>query len=216
MEKDFLERCLAEGMSLAAIGDQEGLDATTVGYWLAKHGLTAAGHARHRARGAIPRTQLETLVNEGLTTREIAERVDRSQGTIRHWLREYGLKTTRAARRGLTSSAAAEKYELRECGTHGEVLFVREGRGYYRCTRCRMDRVAARRRRLKETLVPEAGGVCVLCGYDRYIGALEFHHVDPRTKSFGLGSRGLTRSIARLRVEAMKCVLLVRQLPLRG
>jgi hypothetical protein len=39
-------------------------------------------------------------------------------------------------------------------------------------------------------------------------GALHFHHVDPSEKRFGLGGRGLTRSIDALREEAKKCVLL--------
>ncbi len=54
----------------------------------------------------------------------------------------------------------------------------------------------------------EAGGGCAACGYDRHLGALEFHHVDPATKRFGLGNEGVTRSIAAMRSEAAKCVLL--------
>jgi 5-methylcytosine-specific restriction endonuclease McrA len=61
---------------------------------------------------------------------------------------------------------------------------------------------------VKRILVDEAGGRCVLCGYDRYLGALEFHHVNPSEKSFQLGMGGLTRSIASMRAEAAKCVLL--------
>jgi hypothetical protein len=38
--------------------------------------------------------------------------------------------------------------------------------------------------------------------------ALEFHHLDPAEKQFGLAQRGMGRSIARLRAEARKCVLL--------
>jgi hypothetical protein len=54
----------------------------------------------------------------------------------------------------------------------------------------------------------EAGGKCQLCGYDRSPAALQFHHVDPSTKSFGIGVTGVTRSLARARSEAAKCVLL--------
>jgi hypothetical protein len=57
-------------------------------------------------------------------------------------------------------------------------------------------------------LVAEAGGKCSLCGYARHPAALQFHHLDPGAKSFGLGVRGLTRSIEKLRAEAAKCVLL--------
>ena len=68
--------------------------------------------------------------------------------------------------------------------------------------------MVAWRRRTKERLVQEAGGACAICGYDRYVGALEFHHLDPRQKAFGLSMHGITRSLADLRAEAAKCVLL--------
>jgi 5-methylcytosine-specific restriction endonuclease McrA len=95
-----------------------------------------------------------------------------------------------------------------ECQCHGTAEFVLEGRGYYRCTRCRVEAVTRRRRKLKATLVEEAGGSCRLCGYSRYVGALEFHHLDPSQKAFGLSLGGMTRSLARARAEARKCVLL--------
>jgi len=56
--------------------------------------------------------------------------------------------------------------------------------------------------------VAEAGGRCSLCGYDRYIGALQFHHRDGEVKEFGLADRGLTRSLDAVKAEAAKCVLL--------
>ena len=69
-------------------------------------------------------------------------------------------------------------------------------------------RVVARRRRVKAILIAEAGGRCVVCGYDRYVGALQFHHIDPATKRFEIGGRGLTRNIDLLREEANRCALL--------
>jgi hypothetical protein len=57
-------------------------------------------------------------------------------------------------------------------------------------------------------LVTEAGGACVICGYRRHPAALQFHHLEPEEKSFGLGRSGVTRSIAAAREEATKCVLL--------
>jgi hypothetical protein len=61
---------------------------------------------------------------------------------------------------------------------------------------------------VKEILVTEAGGRCRICGYDRFVGALQFHHVDPAAKEFGLSLGGVTRSLDRARAEAQKCVLL--------
>jgi hypothetical protein len=68
--------------------------------------------------------------------------------------------------------------------------------------------VSRRRRRLKEILVREAGGRCGICGYDRWVGALQFHHRDGEEKEFGLADRGLTRSLEVVRREAAKCILL--------
>lgn len=62
--------------------------------------------------------------------------------------------------------------------------------------------------KVKVLLVKEAGGRCTICGYDRYVGALAFHHVDPSTKTFEVSGRGVTRAIAHSRAEAAKCLLL--------
>lgn len=86
-------------------------------------------------------------------------------------------------------------------------MHILEERGYYRCRQCRVEAVARRRRKVKLILAKEAGGRCRLCGYNRCLAALEFHHVNPKTKSFGLSRRG-ARSISWLRSEASKCVLL--------
>ena len=100
------------------------------------------------------------------------------------------------------------KFTTRVCGTHGRTEFVLEGRGYYRCKNCRQQRVIEWRRRAKLMLIAEAGGACLICGYDRCVGALHFHHLDPDTKAFGISRRGFTRSIEKMREEAAKCVLL--------
>ena len=94
------------------------------------------------------------------------------------------------------------------CGIHGETEFVYRSDGGLRCKRCRCDAVVKRRRRVKQILVEEAGGRCVICGYDRYVGGLAFHHLDRATKVTGLAQKGTAVSIKRLREEAQKCVLL--------
>jgi hypothetical protein len=94
------------------------------------------------------------------------------------------------------------------CPHHGETQHVREPRGYLRCGRCRQEAVVRRRRKVKERLVHEAGGRCRLCGYSRCLAALEFHHLDPSAKQFGVAQNGMARSIERLRAEVRKCILL--------
>lgn len=64
------------------------------------------------------------------------------------------------------------------------------------------------RRRVKLTLIDEAGGQCQLCGYNKCAAALQFHHIDPAAKSFALSDDGVARSLDRARSEAAKCLLL--------
>jgi hypothetical protein len=89
------------------------------------------------------------------------------------------------------------------------VEFVQRGdTGSWRCIPCRSEAVTDRRRRVKAILVAEAGGACVVCGYDRCLAALQFHHLRPEEKRFSLGDKGLARSLEKARAEARKCVLL--------
>lgn len=62
------------------------------------------------------------------------------------------------------------------------------------------------RRRTKRRAVEYKGGKCQLCGYDKCMRALVFHH--PSAKSFGLACGGITRAWEKLRKELDKCVLL--------
>ena len=49
--------------------------------------------------------------------------------------------------------------------------------------------VTAARQKRKQELVYIMGGKCVLCGYDKCIAALEFHHIDKSKKERQLSSR---------------------------
>lgn len=96
---------------------------------------------------------------------------------------------------------------MHHCLKHPDSTSYQDSPGHWKCKTCSVESVTRFRQKQKETLVKEAGGKCICCGYDRYVGALEFHHVDPTTKSFGIGSAGFTRSTAKVRVEAKKCIL---------
>jgi transposase-like protein len=206
VEAEWLASQLEDGRSIESIARETGRSPSTVAYWVNKHGLASRHAARHAARGGVPRERLEALVQDGRSIREIAAALDLSATAVRHWLAKYGLKTQPSRYvRGPDKPRAV----LRECARHGWTTFVRAGGdGHLRCGRCNAEAVVARRRRVKRILVAEFGGACQLCGFGTYDGALQFHHVDPTTKAFQLGGRGLTRSLAALRREARKCVLL--------
>lgn len=207
MKRKFLEECLTRGMSLEAIGREVGKHPSTVGYWLKKYGLVACGAEKYTGRGAIDRVELEGLAGRGATLSEMAKRLDRNVSTVRYWLKRYEIE--RSGLRGRRPRCGnGARFATFDCKRHGTTEFVLEGRGYYRCKRCRSEAVARRRRAIKRQLVEEAGGACVLCGYARWPGALQFHHVEAAEKEFHLAQGGYSRSIARSRAEMEKCVLL--------
>lgn len=210
MDKDVLQSFLDDGLSLEEIGRRIGKHPSTAGYWIKKHGLTAAHQAKHAARGGIPRDVLERLIAAGGTQRSIAAQLGVSVGTLKHWLKRYRLETrATAVRRAMREGRSNRRRTLlRLCSKHGSTTFVLVRSGHYRCRRCRHDAVMRWRRAARAALIREAGGRCMACGYDAYFGALQFHHLDPTQKAFGLSSRGFTRSLDRMRQEARKCVLL--------
>jgi hypothetical protein len=97
----------------------------------------------------------------------------------------------------------------RECPRHGLIALHRYRRGdryVYRCKRCIGEAVTRRHRRVRATLIAEAGGCCAVCGYARCSINLHFHHVDPSAKAFEM-HMGVGKSLAAFREEATKCVL---------
>jgi transposase len=210
MDREPLAVQLAEGRSIESIARESGRAASTVAYWVNKHGLTSANASRHAGRGGIEREPLQALVEEGLSIRQMAERLEVSYTTVRHWLKAHGLATPRARRLAETAPARAAGAETTDanCPVHGLTTFIRRGTDGFRCRLCRTDAVNRRRREIKRLLVEEAGGACVLCGYDRNVSGLHFHHLDPGSKAFALAHEGVTRSLTAARAEAAKCALL--------
>lgn len=75
------------------------------------------------------------------------------------------------------------------------------------CKQCFKDRMAHRHQEHKDALVAELGGCCEKCGYNKCAHIMQFHHIDPSTKEFGLSKR-LSASLDVLKKEAAKCILL--------
>ena len=98
------------------------------------------------------------------------------------------------------------KKKLKICTKHGETLHFLDSSGRYRCMTCRVEAVQRRRDKIKQMAVEYKGGKCSICGYNKYIGALEFHHLNPEEKDFGIGAKGYTRSFSRVKEELDKCI----------
>ena len=96
------------------------------------------------------------------------------------------------------------------CQVHGETEFAerREGsRIRWKCLKCETEAVQKRREKIKAMAIAYKGNKCQCCGYNKCTQALEFHHIDPSQKDFGLGAKGYTRSWDKNKEELDKCVL---------
>jgi DNA-binding CsgD family transcriptional regulator len=209
MDREVLAERLSAGLSLEKIGELEGKHPSTVAHWVRKHGLEPA-HPEHGRRIEIDEAELRKLANEGLTLAEIAERLGASQSTIKRRLDRLGVVRRGASRKHLALEARRQGRTrfTHECTWHGLTDFLAMPSGRSRCAKCNSEAVTRCRRNRKETLAGEAGGKCRLCGYSEHLSALQFHHVDPTQKAFGLAHAGVTRSLESCREEAKKCVLL--------
>ena len=93
------------------------------------------------------------------------------------------------------------------CKHHGDTVHALDSLNRWRCRKCRVEAVQKRRDKLKLLAVEYKGGKCCICGYSKYIGALEFHHLNPNNKDFGISSKGYTRSFDLVKKELDKCIL---------
>ena len=100
-----------------------------------------------------------------------------------------------------------QKYTTKFCKNHGDCEFVLEARGYYRCKKCRSERVSEQRRKNKQKLVELFNSECKICGYNKCIRALQFHHLDPSKKEYALSENGICKSLEKMKKEAEKCIL---------
>lgn len=102
------------------------------------------------------------------------------------------------------------KREVMFCQIHGETEFAERkdgNRTKWKCLKCEAEAVQRRRDKVKLMSIAYKGGKCQCCGYNKYVGALEFHHINSEEKDFGISAKGYTRSWKRVKEELDKCIL---------
>lgn len=82
---------------------------------------------------------------------------------------------------------------------------MKDKRTYSKRKESNKKSVNKRRKQNKKLLVEYKGGKCELCGYNKCIAALDFHHKNPLEKEISL--TGNTFSFERQKKEADKCML---------
>jgi|SRR5882724_3983328 len=76
---------------------------------------------------------------------------------------------------------------------------------YSGCKTCLNIKRKLARNLLKQKAVQYKGGKCQICGYDKYVGALTFHHVNPKEKEFQISQ--MDNNFNSIKLELDKCLL---------
>ena len=78
---------------------------------------------------------------------------------------------------------------------------------YSYCNKCLYEKQKRRWIERKKEAVEYKGGKCIVCGYNKCMGALEFHHVNLENKNFGWTKMRFL-SEEKMFLELDKCILM--------
>ncbi len=144
---------------------------------------------------------LEELLSQEKTLSQISEITGKGKTTIRYWIAQHQLERIKntncevcqALLTGRQRNFCSVKCRMKTTNFKHQVYTCQQARGLER----------------KKQLIEIAGGECCDCGYKRNISALEFHHLNPQEKSFGIDLRKCScAKWERLVEEVKKCVLI--------
>lgn len=213
--ESLLRELVGKQYSSTQIANELNISKSSAKRLLNKYGI-------HTAHKQIPlqisKEQMEQFVSEKLSSYDIARRLGKSQGCIKHWLKKFGLKT-HIAIHGIAGSphSSSSGQLVKTCKLcnqskelNSENFYIQSNGTYHSyCKSCNNQRTINRIRIRKQMIVDYKGGKCCICGYNRYVGALDFHHLDPNIKDFNI-SNLKTYSFDKLKLEADKCILVCK------
>jgi len=103
-------------------------------------------------------------------------------GNVKKVAKEFHISATRLRRAGLKVTNPQKDYQIKGITPQAS---------------------CAQKTKLKA--IEYKGGKCQICGYNKCTRSLQFHHLDPNKKDFGIS--GGTKSFEKLKPELDKCIL---------
>lgn len=144
--------------------------------------------------------ELENYIEQNFTIRRIAQKTNKSAGSVRHWLKKYNLKTKTRTKESV----------CKFCGERDPKKLMRSGCGRLsksRCKKCHNLYSINRFRQNKIKAVEYKGGKCIICGYNKCMRSLSFHHKNPKTKDLEW-NKMRSWNLEKIKKELDKCDLL--------
>jgi DNA invertase Pin-like site-specific DNA recombinase len=227
---DSIIKLREDGKSVNEISNILNCSKGTISYHINKHGLGGIKVKRKKMMdgdiiNTISDDIIQTIINlreDNKTYNEIISEVDISLDNLKRVCRVYGL--TKPNNRKIcdnTISNIREEYlKLRSLRKVAKKFKMNRGTVGKYCSdlistpkivspeehkKKNIKYVNDFRVNRKKKLVEYKGGKCVGCGYSKSIRALHFHHIDPSTKEFNIGSSNY--NMDRMLIEVDKCIL---------
>jgi hypothetical protein len=161
----------------------------------------------------------------GMSYNQISVQLNCSKGTISYYLSSLvldkkaiqkekkqklieNIKNNPPENKDIFLERYGEKLTKKEIIMFISNFYKKEGKGLRRGNIPKEYHVK-RRKDIKKELVEYKGGCCIVCGYNKSLRSLHFHHLDPSKKDFSISRKwdklGLNESVKK---ELDKCVLL--------
>jgi 5-methylcytosine-specific restriction endonuclease McrA len=151
------------------------------------------------------------MIGKGMSLNQISKEVGKGLTTVRYWAKKHQVEFPNKPFNEIGKKDYGESRVCPRCNQNCNITEFYNRRGKENssvyCKKCTGLQTVERQRKLKKQMVDYKGGKCERCGYDKYIGALEFHHLNPEEKDFSL-SQLKTYSFNHVIVEELnKCIL---------
>ena len=138
------------------------------------------------------------ILTSQYTQRQVASILNCSQGKVKYWVAKLNLKIEK-------------EISCKICGEKDVTKFYKhKSTGIrYRCKNCDNKETIKRFRRYKKEAVDYKGGKCSICGYDKCLGSLDFHHINRSEKDINW-SKMRNWPLEKIKKELDKCKLVCR------
>ena len=155
--------------------------------------------------------ELEKLLNQGKSMNQISKETNKSLTTIRYWCKKYNLTSFHRQFKFLEKKKIGSERKCPKCKKILPSTQFYKRRGIENsstyCKICTSKQTLERIHNLKKEMIKYKGNSCVICGYQKCMGALEFHHTNPKEKDFNLSRIKRYSFNENIKKELDKCVL---------
>lgn len=171
------------------------------------------------SRTDITKEMLSAYTEKGVSSYIIANNIGVPVSTVKFWLKKFQLKIVPCSGKNCLPNGIISKNEEEnthyKCARCKEIQLINKENFYFKknskvhswCRKCNDKYALHKIRDVKLRCVQYKGGKCTMCGYNKYLGSLDFHHIDPSIKDYNI-SKLRTYCWENIKKELDKCVLL--------